>query len=295
MAAAVLDHFPALGRDCSSEARLKLLTAVSDLFFAHTAPTARAVSDFKDIADLTLRHLRDDHRAAYAAHVAAEAKLPHPVALRLASDRCPQVAGPVLKLSPVLSDRDLAAVAVTQSPEVLRYLAERRSLPKQIAAVIANRGAKGRPVAHVSDRPAGNSQPKYVGKEAQAIATRSTGSMSKPVRGAAKPQALVQAIKDGLRSKDEVVGILATANQVFELAQVIGALATVPDKQVLTALLDREAAECAELCRSFGLGPDGFHSILQLRASRLGLPFQQTQRDQEAYDDLLEAEAAASR
>jgi uncharacterized protein (DUF2336 family) len=295
MAAAVLDHLPALARNCSSEARLTLLTAVSDLLFAHSAPTARAISDFNDIADLTLRHLRDDHRAAYAAHVAAEAKLPHPVALRLASDRCPQVAGLVLKLSPVLSDRDLAAVAVTQSPEALAYLAERQSLPRQIAAVVAERGAKGQPVAYVPDRPAGNSQPKYVAEEAQAIATWSTGSMSKPARGAAKPQSLVQAIKAGLRSKDEVVGTLATANQVFELAQVIGALAAVPDKQVLKALLDREVAECAEICRSFGLGRDGFRSILQLRASRLGLPFQQTRRDQEAYDDLLEAEAAAGR
>jgi hypothetical protein len=110
-----------------------------------------------------------------------------------------------------------------------------------------------------------------------------------------EPQALVQAIRDGLRFRDEVVGTLAAANRVFELAQVIASLAAIPDKQVLKVLLDRDVADFAGICRSIGLSPDGFHSILQLRASRLALSAQQTRRDQETYEDLLETEAAARR
>ena len=126
--------------EMSSETRRMLLNAVTDLFLLDEQPSEAAKSDYGEIANQALSTLGASDRKDYADHVAAAPTLPHSVAMKLAGDDEADVARLVLKLSPVLTDTDLAAIAVTQSQRHLAAIAERALAMVSTGTVAASDG-----------------------------------------------------------------------------------------------------------------------------------------------------------
>ncbi len=124
----------------SSEGRRKLLNALTDLFLLDPEPAPEAKDDYAAIARKTLSGLDGDDRADYAGRVAAEPSLPHSLANELAKDEDLRVATMLLRLSPVLTDEDLAAIAMTQSQTHLVAIAKRLSLSEAVTDVLVTRG-----------------------------------------------------------------------------------------------------------------------------------------------------------
>ena len=136
----MLDRLIGLSKDNSAEGRRELLHAVTDLFLLDEAPAGTAKQHYSDIAVQALRSVGDDDRAAYARRVAGESTLPRSLASKLANDPVIAVASVVLKLSPVLTDADLAAVAVTHSAQHLVAIAQRATLSETVTDVLVQRG-----------------------------------------------------------------------------------------------------------------------------------------------------------
>ena len=136
----MLERLSEMSADASSEGRRTLLNAVTDLFLHDNESSEAANEHYSEIARRSLDTMDSADRAAYAERVAAEAKLPNPIAKKLASDDEVSVAQLVLRLSPVLSDDDLAAIAVTHSQAHLVAIAERASLSETVTDVLVERG-----------------------------------------------------------------------------------------------------------------------------------------------------------
>ena len=132
-----------LAAETSSDARRRLLLAVTDLFFYDPEPTGMSKHQYAEIALRALPHLETEDRRGYADEVAAEPNLPRSVANALAGDPESEVARLVLRLSPVLTDRDLAAIALNQSQEHLAAIAERVRLSEAITDFLVERGDIG--------------------------------------------------------------------------------------------------------------------------------------------------------
>jgi len=78
-------------------------------------------------------------RRSLADALAASPSAPPAVMLALAADQ-PQIAAPVLALSPLFVDADLVDAAATGSPAVQSAIASRAGLPRSVAAAIAEVG-----------------------------------------------------------------------------------------------------------------------------------------------------------
>src|SRR4051794_34631665 len=117
-----------LAGDHSAESRRRLLFAVTDLFLSNVTESPAAVEDFSDIVAIAVDGIADDDKVAYAKRVAPETRLPSDVAKKLATDPDAAVAALILRLSPVLSDEDLVAIAGTHSPSHVLAIAERAML-----------------------------------------------------------------------------------------------------------------------------------------------------------------------
>jgi len=136
----MLDRLARMSADNSSEGRRELLKAVTDLFLVDAEPSDAATQHYAEIADHSLSAMAGEDRAVYAERVAAEPTLPSPVANRLASDDEFAVAHLVLKLSPVLTDADLAAIAVTHPQSHLVAISQRVSLSESVTDILVERG-----------------------------------------------------------------------------------------------------------------------------------------------------------
>lgn len=136
----MLDELARLSADASSEGRRRLLNAVTDLFLHDTDPSEEAQDHFSDIAERSLERMDTPDRKDFAERVAAEPTLPRAVARTLASDNEADVARLVLRLSPVLTDADLAAIAVTHSQAHLLAIAERATLSENVTDILVDRG-----------------------------------------------------------------------------------------------------------------------------------------------------------
>lgn len=124
----------------SSDGRRKLLNALTDLFLLDPEPGSEAKDDYAAIARRTLSGLDADARTEYAERVAAAPTLPHKVVQQLAQDEDTRVATMLLRLSPVLTDEDLATIAMTQSQTHLVAIAHRLSLSEAVTDVLVTRG-----------------------------------------------------------------------------------------------------------------------------------------------------------
>ncbi len=297
-----LSRMPA---DMSSDSRRQLLNAVTDLFLLDSEPSDTSKSHYGEIALHTLPHLGGEDRKHYADNVAAVPSLPHAVAVSLASDTDSEVAKLVLKLSPVLTDTDLAAIAVSQTQAHLTAIAERARLSESVTDILVERGdsavlrtVSGNEGAQFSDH--GFDRLLQRGGDdvvvGEALARR--GDLS-PQRAQRVLRIVEQVAEQGERSKDsadlarqarqqrlevkllladlraqvrtlaEVVTMLADEDRAFHLAQVIAAAGEISNEQSLRVLLQREVSGIAVLARALDLDKETFRAVLSLRGRRL--------------------------
>ncbi|RXT19286.1 MULTISPECIES: DUF2336 domain-containing protein [unclassified Bosea (in: a-proteobacteria)] len=316
-----LSRMPA---EMSSESRRKLLNAVTDLFLLDADPSEESREHYGDIALRSLPHLDAESRREYADSVAETATLPHPVAMSLANDTNSEVARLVLRLSPVLTDTDLAAIAISQTQEHLAAIAERARLSEGVTDILVERGdstvlrsVSGNEGAQFSDHGFDRLLQRGGDDAAvgDALARRSDLSpqraervlriveqMSDPAAEASSHQATMMArqarqqrrevrlliadLQAGARSLDEVVTMLAEEDRAFHLAQVIATRADVSNEQALRVLMQRDVSGIAVLARTLELGKDTFHAVLLLRGRRLYFKAKDIEDDLKAYEQL---------
>jgi uncharacterized protein (DUF2336 family) len=296
----------AYNRDGGSD----LLHAVTDLFLLEERPSETSKDHYAFIAAHALDRMTERDRAFYARWVASEPTLPPPVAKKLAADEQIAVAKLVLKLSPVLSDEDLATIALTHSQAHLIAIAERAALAEITTDVLASRGnlevlrtLSGNAGARFSDRGLANltdrgghdpqvaanlADRQSVRQERQAqrllrIAVQAEQEHSDPVRTARQRQhqlgTLLADLMKGRRALEDVVSLLCAEDRAFDLAVVLGTLIKLPATQILKALLAPDIRGIAVVCRSLGATDRSFREIAGLRMRRLKRDQIQTERD----------------
>lgn len=315
----------------SSESRRQLLNAVTDLFLLDEAPSEASQAHYGDIALHSLPHLETGDRRDYAERVSATPTLPRDVAVTLASDPDSDVARLVLKLSPVLTDTDLAAIAVSQSQHHLMAIAERVRLSESVTDILVERG--DRDVLHtvsanegasLSDKGFDRLIERGAGDSAinLALSTRSDltpnraervmriveqlsdegGLRSKPSAEALtlarqarhqrlEVKLLLADLAAGTRPLDEVVTVLAEDDRAFHLAQVFAQVASLTTEQSLRVLMQRDASGIAVTCRALGLSNGAYEAILTLRARRLIFAKDRVKDDLKSYVELDSATA----
>ncbi len=325
----MLSSLTRMPSEMSSEARRQLLNAVTDLFLLDQDPTEPSKAHYGEIALRSLPHLEDEARKAYAGHVAAVPSLPHEVAVTLAGDADSEVARLVLKLSPVLTDTDLAAIAVSQSQHHLAAIAERARLSESVTDILVQRGDRtvlhtvsANEGAHFSDKGF-DTLLERGGKDAEiggALARRSDltpnrasrvleiveglsgGAWSKPADEAAtlarrarqqrlEVKLLLADLGAGKRELDEIVTMLAEEDRAYHLAEVIAQASGITNEQALRVLLQRDVSGIAVTCRSLNLGIAAFKSVLELRSRRLLFGARDAEGDLKNYASLDTATA----
>lgn len=322
----MLDSLSKMPGEMSSDTRRQLLNAVTDLFLLDHEPSAESQEHYGEIANQSLTKLGATDRQAYAEKVAAVPTLPHQVAVTLAGDQDGEVARLVLKLSPVLTDADLAAIAVSQSQYHLVAIAERANLSEKLTDILVERG--NRDVLHtVSSNDGASFSDKGFerllergGQDisiSSALAARSDlkpdrasrvmriveqlndsgGLWSKPSDEAASlaRQArqqrmevkLLQAdLAAGKRDLDSIIVMLADEDRAYHLAQVIAQAADIRTEQALRVLMQRDVTGIAVTCRSLNVAPPAFGSVLNMRGRRLYFAPKNTKDDLRGYATL---------
>ena len=129
-----------LASDHAAESRRRLLFAVTDLYLSNVTESREAVEDFSDIVAISVDEIADADKVAYAKRVAPETRLPADVAKKLARDPDAAVAALILRLSPVLSDEDLVAIARTHSPSHVLAITERAMLSPTVTDALIETG-----------------------------------------------------------------------------------------------------------------------------------------------------------
>lgn len=315
--------------EMSSDTRRQLLNAVTDLFLLDESPSDAAKAHYGEIALQSLEHLPASDRASYAGQVASTQTLPHAVAMRLAGDDEADVARLVLKLSPVLTDSDLAAIAVSQSQSHLVAIAERARLSSGVTDILVARG-DGQVLRTVSGNEGANFSDKGFdtllerggqdGEVSNALAKRSDLSPQRSQRvlqiveqlrtastAAHTPEGdnlarrarqqrlevklLIADIAAGTRKLDEVVSMLAEEDRAYHLAQVLASAADLQADPVLRVIMQADVAGIAVTCRSLDIGVEAFTDVLKLRARRLHLHFHSIDDDASDYAELDKATA----
>lgn len=317
----MLEHLNQLSKDQSPEGRRTLLNAVTSLFLVEQEPSDAVKDDYAFIAGQALDRISVEDRSSYAQQVAKSPTLPRGVAVKLANDPEAVVAGVVLALSPVLTDADLASIAVVHSPQHLLAIAGRASLSANVTDILVERGdapvlrtVSGNEGAEFSDKGISTllrhaetdalvhehlSRRRHLAPEHTerlhriASGLMPTGDMVPFTSERRQAQArklevkvIVSEVKRGVRSLDDAAQLLALEDRAFDLAQLIGAVAGIPDAQVLKALLEFDVSGIAVACRSIGLSEAAFGSVLQLRQNRLRQSDEKATKDAQAYEDL---------
>jgi len=305
----MLRNLTRMPADMSSDSRRQLLNAVTDLFLLDRDPNEASKEHYGQIATSSLSHLGEEERKGYAERVASLPTLPRTVAVSLGNDSSADVARLVLTLSPVLTDIDLAAIAVTQSQQHLVAIAERARLSESLTDILVERGdnevlhtvsankgaafsdrgfdrllergqgdsAIAGALARRSDLTPNRAQRVLwiVGQLAEATApdgsvTENASSLAKQARQQRLEVKLLLAdLAAKVREVDDVITLLADEDRAYHLAQVLAQVADITIEQALRVLMRRDASGIAVTCRSLGIGTTAFRSILQLRARRL--------------------------
>lgn len=139
-AASRLPDLIALAQETSSEKRRALLRELTDHFFgaperseAETALYGSVLSDLTDAMELAVR-------AELAERFAAAPDAPRQLIRRLANDEAEDVAHPVLRASPVLTEADLIQVIHSRGQGHMRAVSQRASLSEAVSDAIIERG-----------------------------------------------------------------------------------------------------------------------------------------------------------
>lgn len=299
--------------DMSSDSRRQLLNAVTDLFLLDQDPSDLAKAHYGEIAVHSLSHLPSPDRKNYADQVAAVPSLPREVAMTLANDSDSDVARLVLKLSPVLTDIDLAAIAVSQSQHHLVAIAERARLSEGLTDILVQRGDRdvlqtvsANEGAQFSERgfdvllqrggedagtadallqrsdlsPMRAQRVLMIVKQMNADAGAPSAEAISLARQARQQRLEVKLLLADLATKtrtlDDVVTMLAEDDRAYHLAQVVAQAGDISTEQALRVLMQRDVSGIAVICRSLDLGLDAFRCLLGLRGRRLYFSSQDT-------------------
>ncbi len=294
--------------EASSDTRRQLLNAVTDLFLLDDEPSEASKAHYGEIATQSLTHLGAEERADYAGKVAAAPTLPHNVAMQLASDEEADVARLVLKLSPVLTDGDLAAIAVTQSQRHLVAIAERARLSSCVTDILVRRGDDTVLRTVSSNEGATFSSEGFDvllerGGSDNAVTTALSNRTDMAPERASRVLRIVEQMADKVEEPSEQVASLARLarqqrlevkvlisdivakkrvisdvvimlvddDRAYHVTQVMAASADLNPDQVLRVLMQPDVSGLAVLCRSLGLNNTAFRAILGLRERRLPL------------------------
>jgi len=321
----MLRNLTRMPADMSSDSRRQLLHAVTDLFLLDHEPNEAAKEHYGEIAAGSLGHLGDEDRKGYADRVAAIPTLPHNVAVTLGGDSNAEVARLVLSLSPVLTDTDLAAIAVSQSQQHLVAIAERARLSESVTDILVERGdqkvlhtVSANEGAAFSDRGfdrllergegdsiitgalAGRSDlaPNRAQRVLRIVEQFSDGGSAAPATEASVSLArqarqqrlevklLLSDLAAKVREVDDVLIMLADEDRAYHLSQVLSEIAGISIEQALRVLMQRDSSGIAVACRSLGIGATAFRAILQLRARRLYFSSRDVDDDVDAYEKL---------
>ncbi|WP_199092010.1 DUF2336 domain-containing protein [Bosea sp. ASV33] len=321
----MLRNLTRMPAEMSSDSRRQLLHAVTDLFLLDHEPTEAVKEHYGEIAAGSLGHLGDEDRKGYADRVAAMPTLPHNVALTLGGDGNAEVARLVLSLSPVLTDTDLAAIAVSQSQQHLVAIAERARLSESVTDILVERGdqkvlhtvsanegaafsdrgfdrllERGERDAAITDALARRSDlaPNRAQRVLRIVEQFSDGSSAAPATEASVSLArqarqqrlevklLLSDLAAKVREVDDVLVMLADEDRAYHLSQVLSEIAGISIEQALRVLMQRDSSGIAVACRSLGIGSTAFRAILQLRARRLYFSSRDVDDDVDAYEKL---------
>ena len=327
----MLDSLYKLASETSSESRRRLLHVVTKLFFYDPDPTVTSKYHYGEIALSSLGHINRRARQTYADEVAAEPNLPRSVANALAGDPDSEVARLVLRLSPVLTDRDLAAIALNQSQDHLTAIAERARLSEKVTDILVERGDNGvlktvggnegalfsdNGFDHLLER--GRKEPEIH----RTVAVRSDltqeraervmrilaelggedegGTNANSEAGAIAQQARQQRLEvtglltdlaEKTRLLDDVLLMLAEEDRAYHLAQVIARESEIAVEHALRTLLRRDTNGIALACRALDVGYPAFAAILALRARRLMFANKRVEDDLRHYAQIDSAAA----
>lgn len=302
----MLQNLSRMPADLSSDARRQLLNAVTDLFLLDEDPSEVSKEHYSEIAVQSLVHLGNEDRMGYAGQVADVPTLPRTIAINLANDADADVARLVLKLSPVLTDTDLAAIAVTQSQRHLVAIAERARLSEGLTDILVERG--DRTVLHTvssnegaafsdlgfdkllqrghgdADIAGALSRRADLAPQRAERVLRIVGQMADPTvpgfdaaRSLARQarqqrlevKLLLADLAAGFRTLDDVVTMLAEEDRAYHLAQVLAQAASITPEQALRVLMQRDPTGIAVTCKSLALGVPAFSATMELRGRRL--------------------------
>jgi uncharacterized protein (DUF2336 family) len=128
-----------LAREPSPDKRWALVQAIAARFLAAPHRTATEVDLFDQIMDKVLAEVEPMARRALAERLADLEQAPRRTLVRLAGDAI-DIAGPVLRRSPVLGDDDLAPIARRESQDHLLAIAQRKTLSERVTDILVERG-----------------------------------------------------------------------------------------------------------------------------------------------------------
>jgi len=136
-----LVDFRSLAQDPSASRRNELMKGVASLFaFASERCTLEQIEIYDEVLGRLADMVETEARAFAAEKIAPLRRAPEGVVRRFARDSEIAVAGPVLTKSPVLSDRDLIAVAGAQGNDHLAAIAARSNLSETVTDIVVERG-----------------------------------------------------------------------------------------------------------------------------------------------------------
>jgi uncharacterized protein (DUF2336 family) len=128
-------------RHGSTEKRADMAVRVTDLFIGaadHFDPQQIAL--FDQILGRLIEEIEQQTLAEISRRIAPVASAPIRLVRRLANDLDVAIAGPMLRISPRLADRDLAAVAQTKGPQHLLAISQRTMITVPITDILVQRG-----------------------------------------------------------------------------------------------------------------------------------------------------------
>lgn len=135
-----LPELIALAQEESSEKRRTLLRELTEHFFGSSVRTPTEDQLYGAVFAKLADDMETAVRAELSARFAAAGDAPVQLIRRLAQDEAADVATPVLRASPVLTDEDLLGVVRKRGQHHLRAVSERASVPEAVSAVIVERG-----------------------------------------------------------------------------------------------------------------------------------------------------------
>lgn len=137
----LLDQLNSLATEQDADKRKELLSAVADLFLYYSEEHSEVDADlFQGVMGQLLDQVSVVEKSDFSARLAHSEHTPVDIAERLARDVNVDVAGAVLRHSPVLSDEVLVDVAQAQSQAHMMAISGRATLSVTVTDILVERG-----------------------------------------------------------------------------------------------------------------------------------------------------------